>query len=347
MTRPKILAIDDEPSNLQIIRRTLNDTYDISFATSGKEGIKAAFKHRPDLILLDIMMPVMNGYGLCQMLKKDPRTRRIPIIFVTAMGTVDDEEKGFQLGAVDYITKPISPPILKARVATHLSLYNQNRDLENAVVERTKELNISRLKVIQRLGRASEYKDDETGAHIIRMSHYARLTALAAGLSRHEAERIFTAAPMHDIGKIGIPDSILQKPGPLSTSEWVIMKQHPEIGARILGEDNSELLQYARVIALSHHEKWNGSGYPHGLAGEKIPYEGRIVALADVFDALTSKRPYKEAWPIEEAIAYIRKEAGSHFDPTLAHHFLDIGAPLQWVHDKWRDDAQTSPPPET
>ena len=346
MTRPKILAIDDEPSNLQIIRRILNETYDLAFATSGEDGLKASFKHRPDLILLDIMMPVVNGYGLCKTLKSDPRTRRIPIIFVTAMGAVGDEEKGFQLGAVDYITKPISPPILKARVAIHLSLYNQSRDLEKAVVERTKELHTSRLKVIQRLGRASEYKDDETGAHIIRMSHYARLIALAAKLSRHEAERIFNAAPMHDIGKIGIPDSILQKPGPLTETEWATMKQHPEIGAKILGEDDSELLQNARVIALTHHEKWDGSGYPHGLAGEEIPYEGRIVALADVFDALTSKRPYKKAWPIEKALAYIQKEAGSHFDPTLAHHFLKIGTPLQWVHDKWRDDEQTSPPTE-
>ncbi|WP_300667244.1 two-component system response regulator [Desulfoluna sp.] len=337
MERHKILAVDDEPTNLQIIRVILKEHYDLAFATNGEEGLQAAFKHVPDLLLLDVMMPGLDGYELCRALKEDPRTRRIPIIFVTAMGHVDDEKKGFQLGAVDYITKPISPPILKARVATHLALYNQNRELEKAVDRRTHELQTSRLKVIQRLGRASEYKDDETGAHIIRMSHYARMTALSAGISQKEAARLFNAAPMHDVGKIGIPDSILQKKGPLNAEEWATMKRHPQIGAEIIGEDYSELLKHARIIALTHHEKWNGTGYPEGLAGEKIPYEGRIVALADVFDALTSKRPYKEAWPIEKALKHIAEEAGAHFDPTLVTAFLKIKKHLQWVLTKWGD----------
>ncbi len=335
--RHKILAVDDEPSNLQIIRLLLKETYDLAFATSGEEGLHAAYKHQPDLLLLDVMMPGLNGHDLCRTLKDDPRTRSIPIIFVTAMGDVEDEQKGLLLGAVDYITKPISPPILKARVATHLALYDHNRSLENAVAQRTKELHTSRLKVIQRLGRASEYKDDETGAHIIRMSHYSRMTALSAGISQEEAERLFNAAPMHDVGKIGIPDKILQKKGPLNDEEWALMKRHPEIGAEIIGEDDSELLKDARIIALSHHEKWDGSGYPNGLAGEEIPYKGRIVALADVFDALTCKRPYKEAWPMNRAMDLITEEAGSHFDPVLVKAFIKIEKHLKWVLDKWGD----------
>ncbi|BCS97961.1 two-component system response regulator [Desulfoluna limicola] len=335
--RHKILAVDDEPSNLQIIRLLLKETYDLAFATSGEEGLVAATKHQPDLLLLDVMMPGLNGHDLCRTLKEDPRTRSIPIIFVTAMGDVEDEQKGLQLGAVDYITKPISPPILKARVATHLSLYDHNRTLENAVAQRTKELQTSRLKVIQRLGRASEYKDDETGAHIIRMSHYSRMAALSAGISQEEAERLFNAAPMHDLGKIGIPDKILQKKGPLNDEEWALMKRHPVIGAEIIGEDDSELLRDARIIALSHHEKWDGSGYPHGLAGEAIPFKGRIVALADVFDALTSKRPYKEAWPMHRAMKLISEEAGAHFDPMLVKAFVKVEKHLRWVLDKWGD----------
>lgn len=335
----KILAVDDEPGNLQIIRLVLKEAYELAFATNGPEGLQAAYKHRPDLLLLDVMMPGMSGFDLCRTLKVDPRTRRIPIIFVTTRGTVADEKKGLELGAVDYITKPISPPILKARVSTHLALYDQNRQLEHAVARRTRDLHTSRLKVIQRLGRAAEYRDDETGVHIIRMSHYARMTALSAGLSQKEAERLFTAAPMHDVGKIGIPDSILQKKGPLTAAEWVIMKRHPEIGAQIIGEDDSELLKFARIIALTHHEKWDGSGYPRGLAGEEIPYEGRIVALADVFDALTSKRPYKAAWPMEKALDHIREEAGTHFDPTLVTAFLKIKKHLRWVLTKWGDKA--------
>jgi len=337
--RHKILAVDDEPGNLQIIRLILKENYDLAFSTSGREGLHAAYKHQPDLLLLDVMMPDLNGYDLCQTLKADPRTRRIPIIFVTAMGDVEDEKKGLELGAVDYITKPISPPILKARVSTHLALYNQNRELEHAVAERTHDLHTSRLQIIQQLGRAAEYKDDETGAHIIRMSHYSRMIALAAGLTHQEAERLFTAAPMHDVGKIGIPDNILQKKGPLTPAEWTTMKEHPEIGAKIIGEADSEILKYARTIALTHHEKWNGTGYPKGLAGEAIPFEGRIVALADVFDALTSKRPYKNAWPVEKAMAHIAEESGGHFDPTLVKAFMGIRKHLLWVLNKWGDKA--------
>ncbi|HEY1180684.1 MAG TPA: HD domain-containing phosphohydrolase, partial [Rhodocyclaceae bacterium] len=234
----------------------------------------------------------------------------LPVIFVTALNESSDEELGFGVGAVDYITKPVSPPIVRARVRTHLSLV------------RAEELRRTRLQIIQCLGRASEYRDNETGLHVIRMSHYAKILALAAGFSPDEAEDIFHAAPMHDVGKIGTPDAVLLKPGKLEPDERAIMELHVEMGAEILGEHSSPLLQLARRIALFHHEKFDGSGYPHKLAGEDIPIEARIIAIADVFDALTSERPYKREWPVEEAVALLRRESGKHFDPELVELFI-------------------------
>jgi putative two-component system response regulator len=206
---------------------------------------------------------------------------------------------------VDYISKPVSATLVRARVKNHLSLVQAD------------ELKSSRMQIIQVLGRASEYKDNETGMHVIRMSHYASVLALAYGFTPAQAEKILHAAPMHDVGKIGIPDNIMLKAGPLNDEEWAIMRRHPEIGAEILGDCHSGLLKLARSIALTHHEKWDGSGYPKQLKGEQIPIEGRIVALADVFDALTSKRPYKEAWSVDKTMAFIREQSGKHFDPQL------------------------------
>jgi putative two-component system response regulator len=193
----------------------------------------------------------------------------------------------------------------------------------------------TRLQIIQRLGRAAEFKDNETGLHVIRMSHYSRLLALAAGCSARFADDLLNAAPMHDIGKIGIPDTILQKPGKLDEAEWKIMRSHAEIGARIIGDDRSSLLRMAATIALSHHERWDGTGYPHGLQGEVIPLEARIVAIADVFDALTSKRPYKHAWTVDEAFALIESEAGKHFDPARARCFLGLRPQLEAIRQQW------------
>jgi putative two-component system response regulator len=198
------------------------------------------------------------------------------------------------------------------------------RQRTQALEQRTVELEQTRLEIIRRLGRAAEYKDDDTGLHVIRMSHYARLLAEASNFSADRAELLFNAAPMHDIGKIGIPDNILQKSGPLTEAEWVVMRQHPAIGAGIIGKHQSDLLDVARTVALTHHEKWDGSGYPRGRAGEDIPIEGRIVAVVDVFDALTSKRPYKEEWPVEQAVAYLREHSGLHFDPALVPRFLEL-----------------------
>ncbi|MCE1240132.1 MAG: response regulator [Azonexaceae bacterium] len=328
--RPAVLLVDDEPVNLQVLRHVLQDDFRLLFARDGHKAIELAAAQQPSLILLDVMMPGMHGYDVCRALKQRADTERIPVIFVTALTDSDEESHGFEVGAVDYITKPISPPVVRARVRTHLSLVRVDELLE------------TRLQVIQRLGRAAEYKDNETGLHVVRMSHYSRVLALAAGLGERFAEKILHASPMHDIGKIGIPDAILQKPGKLDADEWAVMRRHPEIGAEIIGDDRSPLLQMARRVALNHHEKWDGSGYPAGLRGEDIPVEARIVALADVFDALTSIRPYKRPWTVEDAVALIRQEAGSHFDPQLAGRFIEQLPELLKIKTRWEetgDDA--------
>lgn len=320
--KPTILIVDDTPENITILSKILSE-YNIKAANNGIKAIEIASRFNPDVILLDIMMPEMDGYTAIKHLKRDPNTKNIPVIFITAMSEVSDETRGFELGAVDYITKPISPPVVISRVKTHLKLYDQNRALEHIVSERTRELNDSRLEIIRRLGLAAEYKDNETGMHVIRISFYCKTIATACGMSNEWVDLIFNASPMHDIGKIGIPDHILRKPGRLNAEERAIMERHAEIGAKIIGNHDNILLETARTVALTHHEKWDGSGYPHGLKGEEIPLTGRIVAIADVFDALTSKRPYKEAWSLEKSVAHIKEESGRHFDPALVAVFIE------------------------
>ena len=323
--KPILLLVDDEATNLQVLRQILQDDYRLLYAKDGEKALELAQNNAVELILLDIMMPAMTGYEVCRQLKAMPATAAIPVIFVTALCDVKDEADGFDAGAVDYITKPVSPPIVRARVRTHLSLVD------------AEELRRSRLQVIQTLGQAAEYKDNETGMHVIRMSYYARQLALAAGYSAAQAEDLLNAAPMHDVGKIGIPDAILQKPGKLDADEWQVMRSHAEIGAAIIGEHAGGLLKMARTIALTHHEKWDGSGYPQGLKGEDIPHEGRIVAIADVFDALTSERPYKRAWTVDEAIAAMRRDSGTHFDPDLLALFIEQLPAMLEIKDKWRE----------
>ena len=307
--RPRVLVVDDEPANLKVMREVLGNQYRLSFAKSGDAALALVEKELPKLILLDIMMPNMSGFEVCQRLKENPQTQHIPIIFVTALADECDEFKGFEIGAVDYITKPISPAIVRARVKTHLSLV-QAEQLKQAHVD-----------LVHRLGCAAEYKDTDTGEHIARMSKYSKILALAYGMDEQHAELLRQAAPMHDVGKIGIPDAILLKPGKLTSEEFEHMKEHAEIGAKILANSSSPLLQLAHVLAMEHHEKWDGSGYPKALKGEEISIEGRIVAIADVFDALTSKRPYKQAWSVEEAFSHMREQAGKHFDPQLVALF--------------------------
>jgi putative two-component system response regulator len=324
--RPKLLLVDDEATNLQVLRHILQDDYRLLFAKSGAKALELAFAEAPDLVLLDVMMPGMTGLEVCRTLKGEPSTARIPVVFVTALADIDDEANGFEAGAVDYITKPVSPPIVKARVRTHLSLVH------------VETLRQTRLEIVQRLGLAAEYKDNETGLHVIRMSHYSQVLARAAGYSEAQAEELLHAAPMHDVGKIGIPDAILRKRGALDEDEWTVMRSHVLIGAKIIGEHPSGLLRTAQRIALAHHEKWDGSGYPHGLAGEAIPLEARIVAIADVFDALTSVRPYKAAWTVEDALDLVRRESGRHFDPRLVELFLECLPEVLAIKARWPEE---------
>ncbi len=336
--KPTVLVVDDTPDNIAVLMSVLKEEYRVKAALDGVTALNiATSSEQPDIILLDIMMPNMDGYEVCKRLKSDPATTKIPVIFVTSKSEVEDEKQGFDLGAVDYITKPISPPLVKARVKTHLSLHNQAQHLEDLVQERTDELNDTRIEIIRRLGRAAEFKDNETGTHVIRMSWFARFLAQEIGQPEPWCELLYNAAPMHDIGKIGIPDRVLLKPGKLDAEEWEIMKKHAQYGADIIGEHPSPILQMAKEVAITHHEKWNGSGYPNGLKGDQIPLSGRIVAVADVFDALTSERPYKAAWPEEKAIALLREEAGQHFDPSLIEPFINILPKIREVQDKYRD----------
>ncbi len=339
LPKQSILVVDDTPENIDVLRNILAEDYRIRVATSGEKALKIIYSDEPpDLILLDIMMPGLSGLEICRRLKANPDRRRIPVIFVTAMSSIEDEERGLALGAVDYITKPISPPIVKARVRTHLALYDQARELERMVRQRTQELLTTRQQIIRRLGRAAEFKDNETGNHVLRMSHYARLIGEAHGLGAEAAGIIFQTAPMHDIGKIGIPDAILLKPGKLDAEEWKIMHQHPVMGAEIIGKHDNELLETARVIALSHHEKWDGSGYPLGLRGTDIPLAGRIVAIADVFDALVSVRPYKPAFPLDEALRLMEQQTGNHFDPQLMQAFRQALPDILRIREIYADE---------
>jgi putative two-component system response regulator len=337
--RQTILIVDDNKVNIDVLAQLLSSEYKIKVALNGKRALQIAKKApSPDMILLDVMMPEMDGYEVCQYLKEDALTAKIPVIFVTAKDAEADERYGFSLGAVDYITKPISPSIVLSRVRTHLALHNQNRELAIKVKERTRELEDERIEVIQRLGRAAEYKDDETGRHITRVSHYARILAAGIGLDEECVEMLFYATPMHDIGKIGIPESILNKPGKLTPEEFEVIKTHPAIGSEILGDSKSELLTVARNVAFYHHEKWDGSGYPSGLKGEAIPLEARLMAVADVFDAVTSKRPYKEAWPIDKAVQMIKDNAGTHFDPQIVKAFIENFDDIARVQGAYSDN---------
>ena len=325
--RPRLLLVDDEPTNLHVLRQILGEDYRLQFATDGAKALQLVAHQKPDLILLDIMMPALSGYDVCRQLKANPATESIPVIFVSALSEMVDETQGFAVGGVDYIIKPVRAPVVRARVRTHLSL---------VAAESLRE---TRLQIVQRLGRAAEYKDNETGMHVLRMSHFCHALALAIGCSPEWADDLLHAAPMHDVGKIGIPDAVLLKPGPLNEEEWKIMRAHPRIGAEIIGEHDSGILQLARTVALTHHEKWDGSGYPAGLQGEAIPLAARIVALADVFDALTSVRPYKRAWSVDEAMAHIQAQAGKHFDPALVPVFVGLRPQLQAIRQRWADEV--------
>lgn len=335
---PQVLIVDPEPARSSQLQRIIGGECRLRFAADVEAALREIHREAPELVIADAAPPALTGFELCKRLKVEHALEELPVILVSAHHDIDLEELGFALGAVDYIHRPLSPPLVRARVRTHLRLHDHTRLLGDMVSRRTQQLETTRLEIIRRLGRASEFKDDDTGLHVIRMSHYCRLIGLQAGLSETAADLLLHAAPMHDIGKIGIPDHILQKRGGLTEDEWTIMRRHPAIGAGIIGRHDDMLLDTARVVALTHHEKWDGSGYPRKLGGEQIPLTGRIVALADVFDALASERPYKPAWPVEEAVDYVRGNRGAHFDPDLVDCFLAALPRLMEIRDRYSND---------
>lgn len=324
----KILIVDDQAPNVVLLEKILQaDGYDQVTATTDSRQVAELYaRHHFDLVLLDLNMPYLTGFEVMQQLNELEPDNYVPILVLTALPDMKTRLRALESGARDFLTKPFDRLEVLSRIRNmlevrmmHNQIRDQNRMLEEKVQERTRELADTRFEIIRRLGRAAEYRDNETGLHIVRMSKYSQLLGRAAGMSQTQSELLLNASPMHDIGKIGIPDSILLKPGKLDMDEWEVMKTHPVIGAEILSGHQSELMGMASQIALAHHEKWDGSGYPHGLQGEEIPLEARVVAVCDVFDALTTARPYKKAWPVEEAIAYIHDNSGKHFDPELVN----------------------------
>lgn len=347
-----ILIVDDEPANVKLLEKILQrQGYRNIQSTCDSREVEALCDTTCfDAFLLDIRMPYLNGFDVMALLQQRFRDDYLPVLVLSAQPDMETRLKALSLGAKDFLTKPFDQleavtrihNLLEVRLM-HNRVRDQNRLLEQQVKTRTDELYRTRQEVIRRLGLAAEYRDNETGNHIIRMSKYAQLLALAYGLSEREAEIVLNAAPMHDIGKIGIPDRILLKSGKLDPEEWRIMQTHVQMGANILSGSPTELMQTARTIALHHHEKWDGSGYPNGLREEDISIAGRICALADVFDALTSKRPYKPAWSVEETLAYVASESGRHFDPGLAPLLKKNLAEILAIKGEYAD-CEPSPP---
>jgi putative two-component system response regulator len=334
---PTVLIVDDSPESIDVLRSVLGPEYRLRVALNGLKALEIAESVNPDLILLDVMMPQLDGYETCRRLKQRPSMANVPIIFVTTLAETDSQLKGLDLGAVDYITKPYTASLVRSRVRTHIALHRQSRALTELVAQRTCELLETRVEIIRCLGRAAEYRDNETGMHVMRMSHMTRLLARACGLDDARAELLFQASPMHDVGKIGIPDQILLKPGKLTPDEWETIKQHTVIGAEIIGDHTSDIIVMARIVALRHHERWDGGGYPGGLKGAEIPIGARIVALADVFDALLSVRPYKAAWTLDDTLKHIFSQRAQHFDPDVVDAFIQVLPDCLRVRETYRD----------
>jgi len=348
-----VLVVDDSRTNLKLIENYLRKEYTVYTAETGEESLKIAKEKSPDIILLDILLPDINGFKICKILKTQPATKKIPIIFISGEDGIKSKKKGFEAGGVDYIIKPFSVEEIKARVNTHVSLKKTRENLEhyNLELEKTIQKKTAALQkalysaeefaieTIFRLSRAAEEKDLTTARHIERVSYYTGLIAQEMGFTSNDIQTIIKAAPMHDIGKIGIPDAILEKPGPLTPEERLEMQKHSEIGAKIFGGSNSPTIIMAETIALRHHEKWDGTGYPGGLKGKEIPLIARIVAIADVFDALVTKRPYKDPFPIEKALAIIKDGSGSHFDPKVVEVFFEHLDRIDEIRIEYQDKS--------
>lgn len=362
MRRSSVLVVDDSPDNLKLIGGLLKDLYRVKIATDGEKALAIARgPSTPDLILLDVMMPGMSGYDVCRLLKSDPLTQNVPIIFLTALSSDQDESEGLEIGGADYVTKPVNPRVLLARVKTQIEnkassdfIRNQNDFLDAEVQRRTLELTAIQDVTVLSMASLAETRDSDTGNHILRTQYYVR--ALAEALRQHPRFRdylthdgidmLFKSAPLHDIGKVGIPDHILLKPGRLTIEEFEIMKTHTTLGRDALqGAENSlgtqvGFLEIAKEIAYCHQEKWDGSGYPQGLSGDDIPISARLMAVADVYDALISRRVYKEGMTHEEAIAIITDSAGTHFDPDIVEAFLSIDDEFRRIALRYTDSDE-------
>ena len=347
----KILLVDDCVENIDVALTSLGENYDVIVTTEGLKALDIAVKEQPDLILLDILMPAIDGYEVCRKLKKRQETSHIPVIFLTGVSSSENKKKGFEIGAVDYIIKPFETDELKARIKNHVlvkkaqeDLHKQKHLLEMKVEERTfelkealKKMEFSSLEAILRLSRAAEYRDDDTGNHVFRVGLYSAEVGRIMKIDESSVKKLLWSAPMHDVGKIGVPDRILQKPGKLDQDEWEIMRNHTFVGSKILGGSSSDIIRMAEILALSHHEKWNGKGYPEGKKGEEIPLFCRIVAIADVFDALTTERPYKNAFSVEKSFRIINEEKGEHFDPSVVDAFFTIQDRILEIRDRYSD----------
>ncbi len=348
-TQANILIVDDQEINVRLLEKILLNAgfKNLTYSCDSRDVEQLYAENDFDLVLLDIRMPYMDGFEVLERINLTPKDSFVPVLILTAQNDQETKLRALKLGAKDFLTKPFDQTEVLLRINNLLEvrlMHQKQRDLnkilDKKVKERTQELNESRLEVIRRLGRAAEFRDNETGYHIIRMSKYSQIIANTYGLSEADSELILYASPMHDIGKIGIPDQILLKPGKLDKREWEIMKTHAAIGADILSGHDSELMLMAREIAQNHHEKFDGSGYPNGLSGNEIPICAKIAALSDVFDALASDRPYKKAWPVEDAVAEIRRCSGNHFDPQLVRAFEASLPAILDVRAQYREEDQ-------
>lgn len=329
----RILVVDDDPVIVMLIEGALaNAGYkSVVSVTDPREAVALFSQERPDLVLLDLNMPYLSGFEVLSLLHKSEPELFIPIVVLSSQNDMEARIKALDLGAIDFIIKPFQKMELLTRIRNMLTVRmlqkkveNQNIILEQKVIKRTEELHDTRLEIIRRLGKAAEYRDDDTGAHIDRMAQMCVVVGREMGLDDVQLDLLLNAAPMHDIGKIGISDNILLKPGKLTPEERTIMETHSQIGATLLDGHDSSLMIMGRDVALTHHEKWDGTGYPNGLKGEEIPLVGRICAVCDVFDALTSVRPYKKAWSVDDSIVEIKRGSGSHFDPKAVDAFLAV-----------------------
>jgi putative two-component system response regulator len=357
--RATVLAVDDTPANLNLLSQLLGKQYRVQLAVSGAKALELAAKRPPDIIVLDVMMPEMDGYAVCRRLKADPRTRDVPVIFLTALNGTDDETRGFEAGGADFVAKPFTPATLLARVETHLQLKawhdamrDRNAWLQGELQARLQEVDKLRETTLFVMVALAEFRDADTGNHIKRTQEYVRVLAqwvrdqglAPAGFDDAHIDALAKAAPLHDIGKVAIPDGVLLKPGPLTAEEWVVMKTHTTQGADLLkraadklGPDAGPLLHFGMEIARSHHEKWDGSGYPDGLVAEAIPLSARLMAVADVYDALISRRPYKEPMTHDASLAWIEAHGEGHFDPALVKGLRIVQPQLVAIAEQWHD----------